>query len=119
VLFLIILILSFAAGFILPWWLVAIISFLAALIIGKTSGKGFLSGFLGVAIAWIALALMKSIPNENILAGRVATLFHLPNWIFILVITAVTGGLIGGLAAWSGVLFRKALQKISVNTGPL
>jgi hypothetical protein len=111
VLFLIILILSFLAGLFLPWWMVAVIAFLAALPIGKTSGRSFLSGFLGVAIAWIILALIKSIPNENILAGRVAKLFQLPGWVYILLISSILGGLVGGMAAWSGVLFRKALQK--------
>lgn len=110
-LFLIILILSFIAGFILPWWMVAVVAFLAAIIVGKTSGKSFLSGFAGVAIAWVILALIKSIPNENILAGRVAALFQLPDWIYILLITSILGGLVGGMAAWSGVLFRKAFQK--------
>lgn len=110
-LFLIILILSLLAGFVLPWWAVAIIAFLAALFLGKTSGRSFWMGFSATAIAWIILALCKSIPNENVLAGRVATLFQLPNWILILLVTAIIGGLVGGLAALSGQLFKKAFAK--------
>ncbi|MGZ3749823.1 MAG: hypothetical protein ACXVAU_01015, partial [Mucilaginibacter sp.] len=67
-LFIIILILSFAGSYFLPWWAAAIIAFLAAFFIGKTSGQSFWSGFGAVFMAWTILALLKSIPNDNILA---------------------------------------------------
>lgn len=109
-LFLIILILSLVSGYFLPWWLVAVIAFLAALFLGKTSGQSFWSGFGGVFAAWAIIALIKSIPNDNILAQRVAKLFQLPNWILILLITAVIGGLVGGMSALSGILIKKAFN---------
>jgi hypothetical protein len=109
-LFLIILILSIASGFILPWWAAAVIAFLAALYWGKTSGKAFWSGFTALFIAWVILALIKTIPNENSLATRVAHLFHLPNWILLLLATAFIGGLVGGMAALSGVLVKRAFE---------
>jgi uncharacterized membrane protein YhaH (DUF805 family) len=110
-LFLIILILSFASGFFLPWWVVAIAAFSAAFFIGKTSGQAFWSGFLAVFIVWIVLALFKSIPNDHILAKKVALLFHLPGWGYLLVITGIIGGLVSGFAALSGVLLQKAFGK--------
>jgi uncharacterized membrane protein YhaH (DUF805 family) len=110
-LFLIILILSFVSSYFLPWWAAAIIAFLAALFIGKTSRKSFWSGFGAVFIVWVILALLKSIPNDNILAGRVIQLFPLPhNWILLLLITALIGGLVGGLAALSGILTKKVFK---------
>ena len=110
-LFLIILILSFASGYFLPWWIVAITAFLAAFFIGKTSGQSFWSGFSAVFIVWTVLALFKSIPNDHILAKRVAGMFQLPNWILLLFVTALIGGLVGGMSAWSGVLLKKAFRK--------
>src|ERR1022692_918531 len=99
-LFLIILILSFACSYFLPWWIVAIVAFLAALFIGKTPWQSFLSGFAAVFIVWTVLALLKSVPNDHILASRVVQLFPLPNnWIWVLVVTAFIGGLVGGMAA--------------------
>lgn len=109
-LFLIILILSLVSGYFLPWWLVAVFAFLAALFLGKTSGQSFWSGFGGVFVAWAIIALIKSIPNDNILAQRVTKLFQLPNWVLILLITAVIGGLVGGMSALSGILIKKAFN---------
>jgi hypothetical protein len=113
-LFLIILILSFACGFFLPWWVVAVVAFLAAFFVGKTSGHSFLAGFAAVFVVWIILALVKSLPNENILADRVVQLFPLPNnWIWLLAVTACIGGLVGGMGALSGILLKKAFGKTS------
>lgn len=110
-LFLIILILSVLCGFILPWWVGAVIAFIAALVWGKKPAITFVAGFGGLFVAWMILALIKSIPNNNMLATRVATLFHLPHWFFLLMVTAMIGGLVGGLAALSGVLVKQALGK--------
>jgi hypothetical protein len=111
-LFLIILILSFAGGYFLPWWIVAIAAFGAAYFIGKTSAQSFWSGFAAVFIGWMILALFKSIPNDHILAGRVVQLFPIPHdWIWLLVITALIGGIVGGMSALSGVLLKRAFEK--------
>ncbi len=110
-LFLIILILSFASGYFLPWWVVAIAGFLAAYFIGKTPWQSFLSGFTAIFVGWTVLALFKSIPNDHILAKRVAALFTLPNWILLLFVTAIIGGLVGGMAALSGVLLKRAFGR--------
>lgn len=110
-LFLIILILTFAGGYFLPWWVVAIAAFLAALIAGKKPWTAFLSGFAAVFIAWIVLALFKSIPNDHILVKRVAVLFQLPNWILLLIITGFIGGLVGGMSALSGLFLKELLFK--------
>ena len=96
----------------MPWWIIAIAAFLSALLIGRTPGRSFLSGFAAIFVVWIVLALFKSIPNNNLLAGRVVQLFPIPhNWIWLLIITAVIGGMVGGMSALSGVLVKKALEK--------
>ncbi len=109
-LFLIILILSFLCSYFLPWWIIAVIAFLAAFFMSKKPGISFFAGFAAVFVAWTILALLKSVPNDNILAGRVAKLFQLPNWTLLLLVTAFIGGLVGGMAALSGALVKKALK---------
>lgn len=109
-LFLIILIVSVLCGFVLPWWMGAVIAFVAALMWGQKPAFTFVLGFGALFFAWVILALIKSLPNDNILASRVATLFHLPHWFFLLLVTAMIGGLVGGLSALSGVLVRQAFR---------
>ena len=113
-LFPVILLLSFICGYLFPWWVSCIMAFGAALIFGKRSSWAFWSGFCGIALAWIALALLKSFPNEHILAIRVAHVFHLPNWGSLLAVTALIGGVAGGMSALSGWLVRKAFEKETV-----
>ncbi|QQL48633.1 hypothetical protein [Mucilaginibacter ginkgonis] len=110
-LFLIILILTFAGGYIFTWWAGAIIAFVAAFYAGKKPAQAFWSGFGGIAISWIILALLKTIPNDHILADRVTKMMHLPNWIELLLITALIGGLVGGMASLSGFLVRRVIFK--------
>jgi len=90
---------------------VAAIAFVAAYFLGKKPGKAFLVGFLAVFLAWTILALFKSLPNDNILATRVAHLMQLPNWILLLIVTGIIGGIVGGMAALSGALVRKVFKK--------
>ena len=110
-LFFIILILTFLCSYFLPWWFMAVIAFGAAFVISKKPGRAFLMGFLAVLFAWAMLAILKSEPNGNILATRVAHLMQLPNWVALLIAASFIGGLVGGMSALSGSLIRKAVKK--------
>jgi uncharacterized protein DUF7003 len=112
-LFLLILVLTVICSYFLPWWFMAIIAFVIAGLIGKKPGKTFLAGFGAVFVAWAILALLKTIPNDNRLADRVAQLFQLPNWIVLLIVTAFIGGLVGGMAALSGNIVKESFCKIT------
>ncbi|MFB9845356.1 hypothetical protein [Mucilaginibacter ginsenosidivorans] len=110
-LFLAILILTIICSYFLPWWFLAVIAFATAWFFRKNPGISFFAGFSGVFIAWTILALVKSVPNDNILATRVAHLFQLPNWWLLLIVTGFIGGLVGGMSALSATLIRKAFAK--------
>lgn len=110
-LFIIILILSLIAGFITPWWVAAIVAFVAALYAGKKPAQAFWSGFMAVFIVWVVLILFKTVPNNHILASRVAVLLHLPGWSILLFVTSLIGGLVGGMSALSGFLVRRVIVK--------
>ncbi len=109
-LFIIILIISFAGGFFMPWWVAAIIAFVAAFFAAKTPAHAFWSGFAALVVVWMALALLKTIPNDHLLATRVAKLFGLPGWGYLLIVTCLIGGVVGGLSALSGLLVKKAIK---------
>jgi CDP-diglyceride synthetase len=110
-LFSLILLLAFISGYVLPWWVACILAFGASIIMGRTSTQVFWAGFAGIALAWIALALLKSFPNNHILAMRVAKTFHLPHWLVLLAVTALIGGLAGGFSALSGLMVKRVFEK--------
>ena len=98
------------AGFLelfLPWWSIALIAFLVALLIPQSLLAGFFSGFLGIFILWALLALWIDIKNQGILSGRIAALLHLgDSSILLILVTALTGALVGGFAAMAGSSIR-------------
>ncbi|MFD0792981.1 hypothetical protein ACFQZX_05090 [Mucilaginibacter litoreus] len=115
-LFGIILLLAFVCGYIIPWWVACALAFITAIFLGKTSAQAFWSGFGGIGLAWLALALLKSIPNDHILADRVAHIFHLSGWKMILAVTVAIGGIAGGFSALSGLMVKRVFEKGEAKT---
>jgi hypothetical protein len=103
-------ILSFAAGLYAPWWWAfAIVAFLVALLVHQKTLKAFLSGFLGLFILWGVLALWIDIKNKGLLSAKIATLLPLGGSGYVLIlVTALIGGLIAGLAAICGSALRSS-----------
>ncbi|WP_324673207.1 hypothetical protein [Hymenobacter sp. GOD-10R] len=110
-LFLLILAITALAQLFLPWWIVAPIAFLLAARLGRTGGRSFLAGFAGVGLGWAVVAAWRNVGNDGLLAHRVAQLLPLggSSWALVLV-TAIVGGLVGGVAALAGCWLRQALQ---------
>jgi hypothetical protein len=103
---------SFIAGLYLPWWSVAIVAFLAALLIQPKIGIGFVAGFSGIFLLWALLAFWIDTNNESILSRKMALLFPLGgSSLLLILVTALVGGLVGGFAAMAGssIRFRRAL----------
>jgi len=99
--------LSFVAGLFLPWWSLAIIAFLVALLIPQSIGKSFLSGFLALFFLWGVIAFIIDVKNESILSQKIAQLFPLGgSSILLILITALVGALVAGFAAMSGSSIR-------------
>lgn len=112
-LFFLIFIISLATSYVLPWWAVAAIAFAMSVYAGTRPAQAFWSGFGAIFLVWTVIALFKSIPNNHMLAKRVAELFGLPNWIVLLFVTALIGGLVGGLAALAGLYVKRVFEKPS------
>lgn len=107
--FLVILIASFLLQLVLPWWLIIITSFVTCGLIGKTGKVSWWHPFYAIAVLWTGMALFKSIPNHNILVTRVAEMFGLHFWGWILIISSVLGGLMAAISGYCGYHFRKAI----------
>jgi hypothetical protein len=108
-LFLSILILAFFTQLFLPWWTIAPLCFILAAALGSTGGRAFGAGFAGIGLGWLLMAAWLNVNSASILSHRVAQLLPLggQGWVLVLV-TAVLGGLVGGLAALAGCWARQA-----------
>jgi hypothetical protein len=108
-LFFLILTASFVLQLFLPWWIIAPIAFALALWKGTSSRHAFWSGFGAIVFLWATTALVIHLRNEGILTAKIAGLFALPFPALMIVITALIGGLVGGLAALSGFYWQRLL----------
>jgi len=104
--------LAFIAGLYFPWWSLAIIAFLVAVLIHQKPWKALLSGLLGLFLLWGGLALWINIKNDGVLAVKVASLLPLGGSPYLLItVTGLIAGIIGGLAALAGSYLRSSPAK--------
>ncbi len=108
-LFFLILAASFVLQLFLPWWIIAPVAFALALWKGTSSRQAFWSGFGAIVFLWAATAWVIHLRNEGILTAKIAGLFALPFPTLMILITALVGGLVGGLAALSGFYWQRLL----------
>lgn len=112
-LFLIIAILCFIFQLFLPWWIISPLAFGAAFWKAQNGTHAFWSGFFAVFTLWIIIGLFYSIPNSHILANRIAAMLGLPdttiNWILVLLITGIIGGLTAGFCSLAGYYVRQTM----------
>ncbi len=104
--------LSFIAGLYLPWWGIAIISFIVAAIVRQKPWKAFLAGFVGLFLLWGGLAFWIDMKNNHLLSIRVAELMKMgQSSLTIIFVTALIGALVAGFAALSGSYLRTSSDK--------
>jgi hypothetical protein len=103
--------LSFIAGIYLPWWSLALVAFLVALLIQQRLGWAFLAGFTAIFLLWGGLALLIHVRNQGVLTKRMAELFPLQGQsVLLILLTALLGALVAGFAAMSGSSLRPVLN---------
>ena len=100
-------ILAFSACLFMPWWSIAITSFLVGVFIPQKKGIAFLSGFLSLFLLWLGLTFWISHQNNDILAHRISLLIlKKDSPLLLMLVTALIGGLVSGMAALTGSLMR-------------
>ncbi|RAJ06966.1 hypothetical protein LX64_02094 [Chitinophaga skermanii] len=106
---------AYFLGLVLDWWAIAIATFAVSLLLPLKPGKAFFAGFLSIALLWFTLAFIADLYNDHILAARISMLFlqhYSPKG--IVTITAIIGGLVGGMAAMTGAFIRsKSIKTVS------
>lgn len=98
---------SFLACLYLPWWSIAIVSLLVAIIFPQKPLWAFLAGFCALFVLWTILAFIISSSNNHILAHRMSLVVLNNDSPFVLmVITGLIGALVAGFAALAGSFVR-------------
>ena len=94
----------------LPWWSISIAAFLGGLFIKTKGVHALFAGFLGVAIIWLWISVRIDIETQSILTNKIAQLANSDNKYLVIAATALLGGLVGGISAWTGHNFRKLFE---------
>lgn len=107
---LLIALISLLVQLVLPWWSIAVIAFAVCFWRSPNAGRAFLYGLAGVALVWLAYALLVHVRTDGIFTGRMSQLlFKADAPALMLLVTAVLGGLVGGLAGLAGHSTRQAV----------
>ena len=104
--------LSFTLCLYMPWWSIAIVAFAVSAIINQKPYLSFITGFLSLLLLWGGLAWYISAQNDDLLAHRISPLIlNRDDPMFLIIITALIGGLTAACAALSRSLLRSTLEK--------
>ncbi len=103
------LILSLALGYIFPWWIIAPLAFGIAYFFEEKPGKSFLLSFLTIFLYWGVFAFYIDLQNDSILSNRMSNMIlKMDGSLLMILITALIGGLVAGVAGLTGTLLKKA-----------
>ena len=105
--------LAFVSGLYMPWWGIAVASFLVSAAIPQRPAFSFLSGFLGVFLLWEVLAWWIDNKNNGILSQKVSVLFGMGgSSVLLIVITSIIGALVAGFGALAGSYLRRLIYPV-------
>ena len=108
---LIIIIVGFIAHQFFPFWIIAIVAGLVGLLFHyENSAASFAAGFAAATFLWSSYAGWLNFSNMKLLPGKLGELFHM-NGSYLVYLTGLAGGLLGGLGAMTGTLGRKLLVR--------
>lgn len=98
---------SFIACLYLPWWSIAVVSLLVAIVFPQKPLWSFFAGFFALFILWTILAFIISSSNNHILAHRMSLVILKNDSPFVLMLgTGLIGALVAGFAALAGSFVR-------------
>ncbi len=103
-------ILTYFALMTMPWWIPMLISFVLILVFPVRSWQAFLATGIGAAVCYFFIAFRTDQANEHLLSRKMADLFQLPSYSFMIIITVVTGFITAGLGGWTGAKLYRLLK---------
>lgn len=110
---------AFAAGLYMPWWIIAPTAFIVSILIRQRPLLAFVTGFTGIFLCWLTVALIRNSANDGILGSKVAAILPLGgSTIALILIASLVGGLVGGLSACSAAFLRVPADRDSRSESP-
>ena len=97
--------------FFAPWWVASVFALAVAFGFRLKPGMGFLAGLLGIGLVWAGYAGWIDQANQSILSMRIGELFMGISPPAVILVTAIIGGLSGGLAGVTGAFLSGWLRK--------
>lgn len=102
---------AFLLNLFLPWWSIAIPGLIFGYLFNKKALPSFGWGFLALFLLWGGQALYIHFANDGILSTRIAEMLSVGSPMLVVLITGIIGGLVSGLATFTGTLFGQEDQK--------
>ena len=96
---------------ILPWWGIVLMPFIVGIVISRKGLGAFFSGFFGIALVWLLISLLISIKTDFVLTDKISAIFNLPSGYFLILLTAILGGIIGGFWGLTGFYLKRIFVK--------
>jgi len=105
--------LSFAVCLYFPWWSIAIVAFIVAVVIPQSAAMSFATGFFALFLLWGLLSFWISSSNDHILAHKISLIIlNIDNPYSLILATALIGGVVAGFASMTASFLRnKKLTK--------
>lgn len=114
--FILLVIVTFIAQLILPWWIILPITFLVSFYFNKKPWRSFIIGFTALFLLWTFYSFYLSWMNDHLLANRIGLLLGLAksniNWLWVVLLSGLPAAIIAGLAGLAGQYTRKAFTNL-------
>ena len=102
---------SYYFGFFNTWWIIIIYPIIIGYVFIDNLISHFISGFLGVSLAWLSLILQLDTETASILSIKITKVLSLDNNILLIIFASIIGGLLGGIGSMLGQSIRQIYYK--------
>ena len=102
---------------IFPWWIVLIFPFSIGIIFNENYISHFLSGLVGIGVAWLYLLLSIDIQTKSIISSKIISILNIDSVNFLIIVISLFGGMLGGLSEICGRSLRDLISKPKKKSG--
>ena len=94
-----------------PWWCIIIIPFTLGLIFSENYISHFLSGFIGVSVAWLFILLNIDFETKSIISTKIIEILDIRSVSILIIYTSIIGGFLGGIVSITGKSLKEIFTK--------